>query len=92
VLLTDLAYDLVVDANLRHIGEIIPSMPDLMLPLLGLSPVSGTTVVAKFEGGLLSSDGCILMLREVEQRIHQPIDDLAHVNRQLVAAALGWRD
>jgi len=44
-------------------------MPDLMLPLLGLSPVSGKTVVAKFDGGLLSSDGGILMLREVEQRI-----------------------
>lgn len=44
-------------------------MTDLMLPLLGLSPVSGKTVVAKFDGGLLSSDGGILVLREVEQRI-----------------------
>jgi hypothetical protein len=32
-------------------------MIDLMLPLPGLSPVSGKTVVAKFDGGLLSSDG-----------------------------------
>lgn len=44
-------------------------MTDLMLPLLGLSPVSGKTVVAKFDGGLLSSDGGIVVLREVEQRI-----------------------
>ena len=44
-------------------------MTDLMLPLLGLSPVSGKTVVAKFDGGLLSSDGGILVLREVEQRL-----------------------
>ena len=40
-----------------------------MLPLPGLSPVSGKTVVAKFDGGLLSSDGGILVLREIEQRL-----------------------
>jgi hypothetical protein len=45
-------------------------MNDSMLPLPGLSPVSGKTVVAKFDGGLLSSDGGILVLREVEQRLH----------------------
>jgi hypothetical protein len=44
-------------------------MIDFMLPLPGLSPVSGKTVVAKFDGGLLSSDGGILVLREVEQRL-----------------------
>jgi hypothetical protein len=40
-----------------------------MLPLPGLSPVSGKTVVAKFDGGLLSSDAGILVLREVEHRL-----------------------
>ena len=35
----------------------------------GLSSVSGKTIVAKFDGGLLSSDGGILALREVEQRL-----------------------
>jgi hypothetical protein len=40
-----------------------------MLPLPGLSPVSGKTIVAKFDGGLLSSDGGIVVLREVEQRL-----------------------
>ena len=44
-------------------------MNDPMLPLSGLSPVSGKTVVAKFDGGLLSSDGGVLLLREVEQRL-----------------------
>jgi hypothetical protein len=44
-------------------------MFDSMLPLAGLSPVSGKTIVAKFAGGLLSSDGGILILREIEQRL-----------------------
>ncbi len=38
-----------------------------MLPLPGLSSVSGKIVVAKFVGGLLSSDGGVLLLREIEQ-------------------------
>src|SRR5271165_1682026 len=44
-------------------------MNDPMLPLPGLSPVSGKTIVAKFDGGLLSSDGGIVVLREVERRL-----------------------
>jgi hypothetical protein len=44
-------------------------MPDPMLPLLGLSPVSGKTIVARFDGGMLSSDGGVVVLREVEQRL-----------------------
>lgn len=44
-------------------------MNDPMLALPRLSPVSGKTIVAKFDGGLLSSDGGILMLREIEQRL-----------------------
>ena len=44
-------------------------MNDLMLPLPGLSSVSGKSVVVKFAGGLLSSDGGVLALREVEQRL-----------------------
>jgi hypothetical protein len=44
-------------------------MIDLMLPLPGLSPISGKTIVAKFDGGLLSSDGGILVLRDIEQRV-----------------------
>jgi hypothetical protein len=44
-------------------------MTDPMLPLAGLSPVDGKAVVAKFDGGLLSSDGGVLALREVERRL-----------------------
>ena len=44
-------------------------MNDPMLPLPGLSPVSGKPVEVKFDGGLLSSDGGVLALREVEQRL-----------------------
>ena len=44
-------------------------MTDPMLPPPGLSPVSGNAVVAQFDGGLLSSDGGGLVLREVEQRL-----------------------
>lgn len=44
-------------------------MTDLMLPLTGLSPVSGKRIVANFDGGLLSSDGGVLMLREIESRL-----------------------
>jgi len=44
-------------------------MTDPMLPLAGLSPVDGKAVVVKFDGGLLSSDGGVLALREVERRL-----------------------
>jgi len=43
----------------------VESMP--MLP--GLSPVHGKTIVARFDGGRMSSDGGLLALREVEQRL-----------------------
>ncbi len=37
--------------------------------LPGLSPVGGKPVIARFDGGHLSSDGGLLVLREVEQRL-----------------------
>jgi len=40
-----------------------------MLALPGLSSALGKSVAVKFDGGLLSSDGGILALREVEQRL-----------------------
>ena len=55
------------------------------LPLPGLSPVCGKTVIAKFDGGLLSSDGGILMLRELEQRL-RVADHLAGCIEELAAA------
>ncbi len=42
--------------------ETIPCLP-------GLSPVAGKPVLARFDGELLSSDGGLLTLREVEKRL-----------------------
>ena len=67
--MTDIAYDLVVDSDQRHFRKAKPVMNDPILSLSGLSPVSGKTIVAKFDGGLLSSDGGVLVLREAEQRV-----------------------
>ncbi len=51
-------------------------------PLLpGLSPAGGKQVIARFDGGHLSSDGGLLVLCEVEQRL-----DLA---RRLAACIVG---
>ena len=45
-------------------------MNDPMLPLPGLSSVSGKPIVVKFDGGLLHTlTGGILVLREIEQRL-----------------------
>ena len=44
------------------------TMNNSMLPR-GLLSASGKPVVVKFDGGLLSSDGGVLALREVEQRL-----------------------
>src|SRR5512144_110097 len=46
-----------------------PAMVDLTLPLPGLSPVAGKEVVARFDGGRLSSDGGLFLLREIERRL-----------------------
>ena len=40
-----------------------------MLPLPRLSPVGAKKIIAQFDGGLLSSDAGVLVLREVEQRL-----------------------
>ena len=44
-------------------------MDDLMLPLPGLSPVCGKSIVARFDGGQMSSDAGVLVLRAIEQRL-----------------------
>ena len=44
-------------------------MDDPTLPLRGLSSISGKRLDVRFDGGMLSSDGGILLLREVEQRL-----------------------
>jgi hypothetical protein len=47
----------------------MPAEVDLTLPLPGVSPVCGKPIVARFDGGRLSSDGGILLLAEVERRL-----------------------
>ena len=47
----------------------MPAKPDATPALPGLSPVCGKSIVARFDGGQLSSDGGILALREIEQRL-----------------------
>src|SRR5512132_3550897 len=44
-------------------------MVDSSLPLPGLSPVEGKEIVARFDGGRLSSDGGLLVLREIDRRL-----------------------
>jgi hypothetical protein len=61
-------YDLVVDANQRDFGKATPAVSNPLLPLPGLSPVGAKKIVAQFDGGLLSSDAGVLVLREIEQR------------------------
>lgn len=47
----------------------MPAEVDPTLPLPGLSPVCGKPVMARFDGGRLSSDGGVLLLAEVERRL-----------------------
>jgi hypothetical protein len=44
-------------------------MNDPTLPLSGLSSVGGKSVIARFDGGMLSCDGGVLALAEVEKRL-----------------------
>jgi hypothetical protein len=47
----------------------MPAKPEAIPALPGLSPVRGKPIIARFDGGQLSSDGGILALREIEQRL-----------------------
>ena len=44
-------------------------MNDVMPPLPGLSSVCGKSIIARFDGGCLSSDAGVVVLREIEQRL-----------------------
>jgi Transposase DDE domain group 1 len=54
--------------NLPIVGG-TPAMVDATPFLPGLSPVQGKAVIARFDGGRLSSEGGLLVLREVERRL-----------------------
>jgi hypothetical protein len=47
----------------------MPAKVEATPPLPGLSPVGGKPLVARFDGGRLSSDGGVLALREIERRL-----------------------
>jgi Transposase DDE domain group 1 len=47
----------------------MPATVEPTPPLPGLSPVAGKPIIARFDGGQLSSDAGVLVLREVEQRL-----------------------
>ena len=47
----------------------MPADTHATLPLPGMSPVAGKPIIARFDGGSLSSDGGLLALREVEARL-----------------------
>jgi Transposase DDE domain group 1 len=47
----------------------MPAKVESTSPLPGLSPVAGKPLIARFDGGQLSSDGGLLALREVERRL-----------------------
>src|SRR3954468_13784096 len=46
-----------------------PAMVDTTLSLPGLSPVRSKPLDIRFDGGVLSSDGGLLLFREVEERL-----------------------
>jgi hypothetical protein len=68
-------------------------MVDTTLFLPGLSPVQGKAVVARFDGGRLSSEGGLLVLREVERRLGLadgwPLVSRTHGHRKRSCTA--WR-
>jgi hypothetical protein len=47
----------------------MPADDEATAILPGLSPISGRQIEARFDGALMSSDGGLLVLREVEQRL-----------------------
>jgi hypothetical protein len=47
----------------------MPAKVEATPALPGLSPVCGKPIIARFDGGQLSSDGGLLALREVERRL-----------------------
>src|SRR3954465_10272523 len=57
-----------VESNPHRSGRIMPaSDQNTILP--GLSPIRGREIEARFDGALMSSDGGLLVLREIEQRL-----------------------
>jgi hypothetical protein len=65
-------YDLVVDANQRDFRKATTAVTNPILPLPGLSPVGTKKFIAQFDGGLLSSDAGVLVLRDASNVFASP--------------------
>jgi hypothetical protein len=59
----------VLKSNFTTPARIQLTMNEITPLLPGLSPVHGKEIVARFDGGRLSSDGGVLVLREIEARL-----------------------
>ena len=57
------------ETQIQPRSETTPVKVESTPPLAGLSPASGKPIIARFDGGQLSSDGGLLALREVERRL-----------------------
>jgi hypothetical protein len=53
----------------RHSQKFQSAMPHDTPILPGLSPIDGLDIHARFDGGALSSDGGVLVLRELERKM-----------------------
>jgi hypothetical protein len=50
-------------------SEPLPAKVETTPAPLGLPPVCGKPIIARFDGGKLSSDGGVVALREIETRL-----------------------
>ncbi|EQD42795.1 transposase, IS4 family protein, partial [mine drainage metagenome] len=62
-------WDFGVETDSHRSGDAMSATDDATPILPGLSPACGRAIEARFDGGLMSSDGGLLMLREVERRL-----------------------
>jgi hypothetical protein len=58
-----------VDANPAQSRNAMPACAEISPMLRGLSPVCGKPIVARFDTGHLCSDGGLLALREIDNRL-----------------------
>ena len=72
----------------RHQENLQPAMNETIAYLPGLSPVAGKELCARFDGGRLSSDGGVLLLREIERRLG--IADSRFPRHKGAALRPGW--
>ncbi len=61
---------LVFEQNIGYQQKTRPAMQEDNLLFPGLSPVGRHEISARFDGGALSSDGGVLVLRQIEKRLN----------------------